>query len=163
MSTNMAFSPCSMFLTFPLKILPTMFRSVSRSILYSSSTPSSRSATRRSSFSQLMTIWLPVLRLDRPRNCLTLSSMIELEKVGVERLEEQKVMFLLLLLRRLLTLGILLWLSPEKIEKAVPFFGGRLSPRSDAVVICVRTYIRLSDFGPGGFGMFRFFVNRGVV
>ena len=54
-STNMAFNPCSMFLTFPLKILPTMFRSVSLSMLYSSSTPSSSRATRRSSFSQLMT------------------------------------------------------------------------------------------------------------
>ena len=54
-------------------------------------------------------------------------------------------MFLLLLLRRLLTLGFILWLSPEKIEKAVPFFRGRLSPRSDAVVVCVRTNIRFSD------------------
>src|SRR3984893_15042472 len=73
------------------------------------------------------------------------------------------MMFLLLLLCRLLTLGIILWLSPEKIEKAVPFFWGRLSPRGDAVVVCVRTYVRLGDFSPVGFGLLCLFINRGVV
>jgi hypothetical protein len=56
-------------------------------------------------------------------------------------------MFFLLLLRWLLTLGFFLWLSPEKIEKAVPFLRGRLSPRSDAVV-CVLANVRLSDISP---------------
>ncbi len=43
-----------MFLTRPLKMPPTMLRSVMRSTVYSSSTPSSSRATRRSSFSTLM-------------------------------------------------------------------------------------------------------------
>ena len=74
------------------------------------------------------------------------------------------MMFLLLLLRRLLlTLGIVFWLSPEKIEKAVPFFRGRLSPRSDTVIVCVRPDIRFGDFSPVGFGMLGLFSNRGVV
>src|SRR6476620_7184347 len=73
------------------------------------------------------------------------------------------MMFLLLLLRRLLTLRFLLWLSPEKIEKAVPFFGGRLSPLSDAVVICIRTDVRFCDIGPVGFGVLSLFVHRGSV
>ena len=72
-------------------------------------------------------------------------------------------MFLLWLLRRLLTLGFILWLSPEKIEKAVPFFRGRLSPRSDAVIVCVRTDVRFGDFGPVGFCVLSLFSNRGVV
>ena len=74
------------------------------------------------------------------------------------------MMFLLLLLRRLLlTLGIVLWLSPEKIEKAVPFFRGRLSPRSDAVAVCVRTDVRFGDFSSAAFGVLCLFVNRGIV
>jgi len=52
-------------------------------------------------------------------------------------LEEQEAMFFLRLLRWLLSLGFILWLSPEKIEKAVPFFRGWLSPRSKAVIVCV--------------------------
>src|SRR5271166_570807 len=72
-------------------------------------------------------------------------------------------MFFLLLLRRLLTLGFFLWLSPEKIEKAVPFFRGRLSPRSDAVVVCVRTNVRLSDVTPFSFGLLLLFVDRSAV
>jgi len=43
----------------------------------------------------------------------------------------------------LLSLGFILWLSPEKIEKAVPFFRGWLSPRSNAVIVCVGTDIWL--------------------
>ena len=73
------------------------------------------------------------------------------------------MMFLLLLLCRLLTLGIILWLSPEKIEEAVPFFRGRLSPRGDAVVVCVRTDVRLGDFSTFGFGLLCLFINRLVV
>ena len=74
------------------------------------------------------------------------------------------MMFFLLLLRRLLlALGIVFWLSPEKIEKAVPFFRGRLSPRSDAVIVCVRTDVRLGDFSSVGFGVLGLFGNRGVV
>ena len=72
------------------------------------------------------------------------------------------MMLLLLLLRRLLTLGIILWLSLEKIEKAVPFFWGRLSPRGDAVV-CVRTDVRLGDFSSAAFGVLCLFINRGIV
>ena len=76
-------------------------------------------------------------------------------------------MFLLLLLRRLLTLGLILWLSPEKIEKAVPFFRGRLGPRNDAVVVCVRTYVRFGDLRPARFVVLSLllclFVNRSVV
>ena len=86
-----------------------------------------------------------------------------MEKVGAERLEEQKVMFLLWLLRRLLTLGFIVWLSPEKIEKAVPFFRGRLSPRSGPVIVRFRTYVRFGDLGPVGFSVLGFFINRGVV
>ena len=73
------------------------------------------------------------------------------------------MMFLLRLLCRLLTLGFVLWLSPEEIEKAVPFFWGRLSARSDAVVVCFRTDVRFGDLCPAGFGMFCLFINRGVV
>src|SRR5580692_11175603 len=72
-------------------------------------------------------------------------------------------MFFLLLLRRLLTLGFFLWLSPEKIEKVVPFFRGRLRPRSDAVVVCVRTSVRLSDVSPFSFGLLLLFVDRSAV
>src|SRR4029453_4419628 len=75
MSTNMAFKPCSMFFTRPLKMLPTMLRSLGRSMVYSSSTPFSRSATRRSSFSQLMTILLPVWRGAIPSMRFTRSVM----------------------------------------------------------------------------------------
>ena len=73
------------------------------------------------------------------------------------------MMFLLLLLCRLLTLGIILWLSPEKIEEAVPFLWGRLSPRGDAVVVCVRTDVRLGDFSTVGFGLLCLFINRLIV
>ena len=72
-------------------------------------------------------------------------------------------MFLLRLLRWLLTLGIILWLSLEKIEKAVPFFRGRLSPRGDAVVVCVRTDVRFGNFSPAAFGVFGLIINLGVV
>ena len=72
-------------------------------------------------------------------------------------------MFLLWLLRRLLTLGFILWLSPEKIEKAVPFFRGRLSPRSGAVVVCFRTDVRFGDLGPVGFSVFGLFIDLGIV
>ena len=73
-------------------------------------------------------------------------------------------MFLLLLLRRLLlTLGIVFWLSPEKIEKAVPFFRGRLSPRGDAVVVGVRTDVRFGNVSPAAFGVFCLFVDGSVV
>src|SRR6266571_153542 len=58
-----------------------MCRELSRSTLYSSSCPSSRSATRRSSFSTLITNLLPVLRGERPRIRFTLS-IIGLEKIG---------------------------------------------------------------------------------
>ena len=61
------------------------------------------------------------------------------------------MMFFLLLLRWLLTLGFFLWLSLEKIEKAVPFLRGGFSPRSDAVVVCVGTNVRLSDISPFSF------------
>jgi len=50
-------------------------------------------------------------------------------------------MLFLRLLRWLLPLGFILWLSPEKIEKAVPFLWGWLSPRSNAVIVCVRTNV----------------------
>src|SRR5450755_909418 len=50
-----------------------MLRELFRSTLYSSSRPFSRSATRRSSFSTLMTSLLPVLREARPRIRFTLS------------------------------------------------------------------------------------------
>jgi hypothetical protein len=40
------------------------------------------------------------------------------------------VVFFLRLLRWLLPLGFILWLSPEKIEKAVPFFWRWLIQRS---------------------------------
>ena len=73
------------------------------------------------------------------------------------------MMFLLLLLCRLLTLGIILWLSPKKIEEAVPFFWGRLSPRGDAVVVCVRTDVRLGDFSSVRFGVLGLFIHRGVI
>ena len=56
-------------------------------------------------------------------------------------LEEQEVVFFLLLLRWLLPLGFIFRLSPEKIEKAVPFFWGWLSPRNNAVIVCVWTDI----------------------
>ena len=72
-------------------------------------------------------------------------------------------MFFLLLLRRLLTLGFFLWLSPEKIEKAVPFFRGRLSTRSDAVVVCVRTNVWLGDVSPFSFGLLLLFIDRSAV
>ena len=68
-------------------------------------------------------------------------------KVGAERLEEQKVMFLLWLLRRLLTLGFILWLSPEKIEKAGRF-PGSAQPAQRTVVVCFRTDVRFGDLGP---------------
>ena len=75
------------------------------------------------------------------------------------------MMFLLLLLcRLLLILGFTLWLSPEKIEKAVPFLRGRLSPRSSAVIICIRTDIRFCDFTPFRLGSsFLFLVGNRVV
>ena len=86
-----------------------------------------------------------------------------MEKVEVKRLEEQEVMFLLRLLRWLLTLGIILWLSLEKIEKAVPFFRGRLRARGDAVVVCVRTNVRFGDFSSVRFGVLGLFIHRGVI
>src|SRR5258707_15060734 len=53
-----------------------MLRELSRSTLYSSSWPSSRRATRRSSFSTLIISLLPVLRRDRPRNFFTCSIIV---------------------------------------------------------------------------------------
>src|SRR4030095_14027516 len=53
-----------------------MLRELSRSTLYSSSRPSSSRATRRSSFSTLITILLPVLRRDRPRIRFTCSIIV---------------------------------------------------------------------------------------
>ena len=58
------------------------------------------------------------------------------------------MMFFLRLLRWLLPLGFILRLSPEKIEKAVPFFWGWLSPRNSAVIVCFRTNVRLGDISP---------------
>src|SRR3954465_10498441 len=55
-----------------------MLRELFRSTLYSSNRPPSRSATRRSSFSTLMTSLLPVLREVRPKIRFTLS-IINLE------------------------------------------------------------------------------------
>src|ERR1700756_4692492 len=72
-------------------------------------------------------------------------------------------MFFLLWLRWLLTLGFFLWLSPEKIEKVVPFFRGRLSPRSDAVIVCVRTNVRLGDVSPFSFGLLLLLIDRSAV
>ena len=70
---------------------------------------------------------------------------------------------LLLLLRRLLTLGFFLRLSLEKIEEAVPLFRGRLSPRGGAMVVGVRTDVRFGNFSPAAFGVFGLFINLGVV
>ena len=50
-------------------------------------------------------------------------------------------MLFLLLLRWLLPLRFIFRLSLEKIEKAVPFFWGWLSPRNNAVIVCVWTDI----------------------
>src|SRR5260370_19316096 len=69
-------------------------------------------------------------------------------------------MFFLSLLRRLLTMGFFLWVSPEKIEKVVPFFRGR---RSDAVVVCVRTNDRVRDVSQFSFGLLLLFVDRSAV
>jgi len=44
-------------------------------------------------------------------------------------------MLFLLLLRWLLPLRFIFRLSLEKIEKAVPFFWGWLSPRNNAVIV----------------------------
>src|SRR5438046_10389582 len=54
-------------------MLPTMFRELLRSTLYSSSRPFSSSATRDSSFSTLSMSLLPVLREERPKIFFTLS------------------------------------------------------------------------------------------
>src|SRR5262249_39662787 len=67
-ATNLAFKPNSMFLTFPLKTLPTIFRELLRSTLYSSSRPFSSRATRDSSFSTLRMSFLPVFREERPKS-----------------------------------------------------------------------------------------------
>ena len=56
-------------------------------------------------------------------------------------------MMLFLRLLRWLTLSIAVWLSPEEIEKAVPFDRGWLSPRSNAVIVGVWTDIRFGDLG----------------
>src|SRR5450432_134997 len=61
-----------------------MLRDLSRSTLYSSSCPSSSSATRRSSFSTLMINLLPVLRRDSPRIRFT-CSIIMLKIFGSHR------------------------------------------------------------------------------
>ena len=66
MSTNIALSPCSMFLTVPLKMPPTMLASPSRSTSYSSRLLFSRRATRRSSFSELMTRVTPLVGSGSP-------------------------------------------------------------------------------------------------
>src|SRR2546430_17399007 len=52
-----------------------MLREVLRSTLYSSRRPFSSKATRRSSFSTLITILFPVLREERPKIFRTLSSI----------------------------------------------------------------------------------------
>ncbi len=80
MSTNIALSPCSMFLTVPLNIPPTMLASPSRSTSYSSRLLFSRRATLRSSFSELITRVTPFfgsgsLALN-PNACLILVIMI---------------------------------------------------------------------------------------
>src|SRR6267378_6578891 len=54
-------------------MLPTMFRELLRSTLYSSSRPFSSRATRDSSFSTLIMSFLPVFREERPKSFLTLS------------------------------------------------------------------------------------------
>src|SRR5277367_2493397 len=67
MSTNAAFKPSSRLRTLPLKMLPTKRSSVVRSMLNSSSFPSSRMATRVSSVSALMMTSLCVfLWFDKP-------------------------------------------------------------------------------------------------
>ena len=60
MSTNAALRPSSRLRTLPLKMLPTRRSSVVRSMLNSSSLPSSSTATRVSSVSALMTtsLWI---------------------------------------------------------------------------------------------------------
>src|SRR5438046_3448725 len=65
-------------------MLPTIFRELLRSTLYSSSRPFSSRATRDSSFSTLRTSLLPVLREERPKIFLTLSI------IKLERLADQK-------------------------------------------------------------------------
>src|SRR6478672_4739874 len=72
-------------------------------------------------------------------------------------------MFFLRLLRWLLPLGFILWLSPEKIEKAVPLFWGWLSPRGTAVIVCVWTDIWFGHRSPLLLGTFLFFVRRRAV
>jgi len=60
----------------PLKMPPTMLRSLSRSTEYSSSLPSSRRATRFSSFSQLTMSSMRGPFFFMPRNFLTVSMML---------------------------------------------------------------------------------------
>src|SRR6266404_8348513 len=65
-------------------MLPTIFRELLRSTLYSSSRPFSSRATRDSSFSTLRTSLLPVLREERPKIFLTLS-IIKLERLANQK------------------------------------------------------------------------------
>src|ERR1043166_4033979 len=57
-------------------MLPTIFRELLRSTLYSSSRPFSSTATRDSSFSTLSMSFLPVFREERPKSFLTLVYII---------------------------------------------------------------------------------------
>src|ERR1700759_775715 len=67
-----------------------MLREVLRSTLYSSRRPFSSNATRRSSFSALMTILFPVLRDERPKIFRTFSNIIKLtEWVGLHRMHKR--------------------------------------------------------------------------
>src|SRR6266487_6392474 len=62
-------------------MLPTMFRELLRSTLYSSSRPFSSRATRDSSFSTLSIILLPAFREESPKIFFTLS-IIKLKWLG---------------------------------------------------------------------------------
>jgi hypothetical protein len=64
-------------------MLPTMFLSVSRSMVYSSSRLFSRSATRFSSFSQLTMSLMPVFFF-RPKSLFTASTSMGFSGLGVE-------------------------------------------------------------------------------
>src|SRR5216110_2564103 len=71
-------------------MLPTIFRELLRSTLYSSSRPFSSSATRDSSFSTLSMSLFPVLREESPKIFLTLS-IIKLERLIDRRRNRREV------------------------------------------------------------------------
>src|SRR6476646_3713318 len=66
-----------------------MLREVLRSTLYSSSRPFSSNATRRSSFSALITILFPVLRGEKPKIFRTLSNIQFNKWVDLHRMNER--------------------------------------------------------------------------